>query len=259
MRRIGAVLAGLLLTAACASETSQDPGSTADGSSSETTTYLPVDPEFRPGELTRGKVTVDDTSIEYMSIVPEGFSAGDVAPVLLALPPGAQDIGQASSTLAGVYETEALARGWVVVSPAAPNGELFFDGSERFLPGFIDFVESWATPEGDGIHVSGISNGGISSFRVATQHPDRFRSITVFPGYPISDADVGAVDTLAGIPVNLFVGERDTTWVGPMQATAERLDDLGGDVTYEVFPDEGHIIGALSDGVRIFDELDAAR
>lgn len=60
----------------------------------------------------------------------------------------------------------------MVVSPAAPGGELFFQGSERLVPGFLDWVETWVSPEGGAPHVAGISNGGISSFRYAAQNPE---------------------------------------------------------------------------------------
>lgn len=243
MRLVGALLVLGLFAAACGSDPSELEGS----------------PTISPGGRAFGEVTIDGTVVSYISLVPEGFSIGDTAPVLLALPPGGQDIGQATATIRDVYQAEALARGWVVVSPAAPDGELFFQGSERLFPTFLDFVETWVEPEGGRIHLSGVSNGGISAFRVIAQNPDRFRSLTVFPGFPDSDADIDALDSLTDIPVHLFVGERDVDWAGPMKETADRLGELGGDVTYEVLPDEGHNIAALSDGVRIFDELDAAR
>lgn len=262
-----ALLAVALIAAGCSG--SDDP---AESSATEATateveaaaatqveTTVAVEPSFTAGERTFGEVVIDGTVVEYITLVPSGFVAGDTAPVLLALPPGGQDASLATSIVRDVYQTEALARGWVVVSPAAPDGELYFQGSERLIPGFLDFITSWVVPEGGGVHLAGISNGGISSFRVATENPDRFRSVTVFPGFPTSDADRDALDRLTAIPVHLFVGERDTSWVAPMSEAADRLDELGGDVTYEVFPDEGHIISALSDGVRIFDELDDAR
>ena len=244
MRRIGALLVLLLVATACGS-----------GTSATDSTEV----SFTPGERSFGQVTIDGTVVEYISLVPAGFSTGDTAPVLLALPPGAQDAGMATAIVRDILQVEALARGWVVVSPAAPDGELFFQGSERFIPGFIDFIESWVSPEGGGVHLAGVSNGGISSFRVATQNPDRFRSVTVFPGFPTSDADIEALDALTHLPVHMFVGERDTGWIDPMESAANRLTELGADVTYEVFPNEGHIIGTLGDGVRVFDGLDAAR
>lgn len=278
MRLAGTLLFVTLLAAGCASDS---PDADASGTAAETTEAAPQTTEaasetetsegsddgvasetelaLSPGERAFGEVAVDGVTVEYIVLVPEGFRVGDTAPVLLALPPGSQDIGLATGTVRDIYQTEALARGWVVVSPAAPDGTLFFDGSERVIPGFLDFVESWVDPEGGAIHVSGISNGGISAFRVAGQNPERFRSLTVFPGFPRSDSDQAALENLSTIPVHLFVGERDAGWVAPMTDASDRLLGLGGDVTLEVFPDEGHIIGALSDGVRIFDELDAAR
>lgn len=264
MRLAGPLLLIVLIAGACSSDPearttpTQEPAPSTTESTAAAQATQTV-PDLLPGSRTFGKVTVDDVPIDYIALVPEGFTAGDTAPVLLALPPGGQDIGLATGTIRDIYQTEALARGWVVVSPAAPEGALFFDGSERLIPGFLDFVSSWVSPEGGAVHLSGISNGGISAFRVATENPDRFASVTVFPGFPRSDADVGALETLTSIPVNLFVGERDTGWVDPMTDAAERLTELGGDVTFEVFPDEGHLIGVLTDGVRIFDELDAAR
>ena len=246
----------LLLAVACGSDTSSATSTTATEPTEPTE---PAEPSFIPGERSFGEVTIDGTVVEYISLVPAGFSKGDTAPVVLALPPGAQDTAMATAIVRDYLQTEALARGWVVVSPAAPDGELFYLGSERVIPGFLDFIESWVSPEGGGIHLAGVSNGGVGSFRVATQSPDRFRSVTVFPGFPITDDDIEALDTLTHLPVHLFVGELDTVWVEPMEQTAARLTELGGDVTYEVFPAAGHNIGALGDGVRIFDELDAAR
>lgn len=253
------MLALSLLAAACGSggSASTETADPEDLESNASAAPL-IEPSFMPGERTFGEVTIDATVITYIALVPAGFSPGDSAPVVLALPPGQQDIAMATE-IVRTLQTEALARGWVIVSPAAPDGELFFQGSERVIPGFVDFIESWVTPEGGGIHLAGISNGGISAFRVATQTPDRFLSVTAFPGFPTSTDDIEALDRLTEIPVHMFVGERDLGWIERMEQAASRLTELGGDVTYEVFPDEGHIIGALSDGVRVLDELDAAR
>ncbi|MBV1894663.1 MAG: hypothetical protein KUG57_11480, partial [Ilumatobacteraceae bacterium] len=64
---------------------------------------------------------------------------------------------------------------------------------------------------------------------------------------------------LTEIPVRMFAGGEDTGWVVPMEETAAELEELGGDVELEIFPGEGHIVGALRDGVRVFDELDSSR
>jgi len=211
------------------------------------------------GGLGEGQVTIDGTIIDYLTVVPEGFGVGDEAPLLLAFPPGGQSLDLTRSLVENTYLAEALDRGWVVVSPAAPGGQLFFEGSEALVPGLLDWIDTWASPENDQVHLAGVSNGGLSAFRVAGQEPERVASVVAFPGYPRSGEDRAALTDLTDIPIRMFAGETDTGWVVPMQDTEAALNELGGNVILFVFPGEGHIIGALSDGVQIFDELDSAR
>lgn len=216
-------------------------------------------PAVSAGDLATGQVQLDDTVVDYVTIVPEGFELGDSAPVVLAMPPGGQDLAVTAGVAESTYRTEAVARGWVVVSPAAP-GDLWFNGSERLTPALLDWIRSWVEPEGERVHLVGVSNGGISAFRLAARYGDAFASMLVFPGFPRTDADRAVLESVvAEIPVRMFVGADDTPWVAPMEEARDALLASGGDVTLEILPGEGHIIGALRDGVRIFDELDALR
>ncbi len=38
--------------------------------------------------------------------------------------------------------------------------------------------------EGGKGHLAGVSYGGLSAYRVITEYPDRFLSLTVLPGVP---------------------------------------------------------------------------
>jgi pimeloyl-ACP methyl ester carboxylesterase len=256
MRILAGVFVAMLLIAACGSDDSSEPSADA----SPPAAAAPSDaPAIVIGGVGSGTVTIDGTDIDYVTVVPDGFEIGDAAPVLLAFPPGVQDFAITRTLVDNTYRNEALTRGWVVVSPAAPGGTKFFDGSEALVPGLLDWIDSWVTPENGKPHVAGVSNGGLSSFRVAAQNPDRFRSVLVFPGFPSSEEDQAALGDLVDVPVRMFAGENDPGWVAPMQETVATLTELGADATLEIFPGEGHIIGALSDGVQIFDELDALR
>ncbi len=216
--------------------------------------------ELEPGALVDGTLTVDGAQIDYVAVAPAGFEVGDTAPVLLAFPPGGQDIDTTRSVAEQTYLTEATERGWVVFSPASPvGGDLWFGESSRLVPAVMDWIETWVIPEGGSVHVAGVSNGGLSTFAAAALVPDRVQSLLTFPGFPRDQAARAALPELADVPVRMFVGETDTSWAEPMQETADVLDELGGDITFEIVPGEGHIIGALRDGVRIFDELDAVR
>ena len=56
----------------------------------------------------------------------------------------------------------------------------------------------------------------------------------------------------------MFVGEQDTTWIPPMQETAEALAAQGRDVLLEIVPGEGHVIRSLSPD-RLFALLESFR
>jgi|GEM_PF-971070 len=231
---------------------------TADDAPAEQSAVPETAPAIARGATSVGEVTIDGTSLEYVTSVPEGFNVGDEAPLLLAFPPGGQSLDLTESIVSGTYAAEAERLGWVVVSPAAPDGVRFFDGSEALLPGFVDWIETWVSPEGGAPHVIGISNGGISSFRYAVQNPDRVQSVIVFPGFPRGD-DADALEPIADIPFRLYAGETDTSWVSNAERTLELLTELGADVELTVFPGEGHVPSSTRDGTVVFAQLESFR
>lgn len=199
----------------------------------------------------------DGTLLEYGVVLPDGFVPGETYPVLLAFPPGSQT---RAMVVAGnsYWGAEAQARGWVVVSPIAPGGTLFFQGAEQYLPEFLQRIEVIYPPEGGKFHVAGVSNGGISSFRIATMMPEKFGSLTAVPGFP-QTADFEQLDKLTNMPVTLFVGENDDSgWIDRMVATEAELTRLGGQVHLTVVPNEGHVIQSLT-GADLYDLLDEYR
>ena len=145
-----------------------------------------------------------------------------------------------------------------VLSTVAPGGTLFFQGSEQYLPELLDRLEAGLVPEGGRFYLAGISNGGRSAFRIAGLEPDRFAGMVVFPGYPSVDDESRLAD-LADLPIRMYVGEDDTGWVESSQEAADALIELGADVELTIVPGEPHIISTLSDGVSVFDDLEAIR
>jgi predicted esterase len=196
-------------------------------------------------------------AIEYALLLPANYNAQLINyPILLALPPGGQNRQMVDAGLNGYWAEEAARRGWIVVSPAAPGGQLFFQGAEKLIPEFLDGITAQYSPQGGKFHIAGISNGGISAFRVALDEPQRVHSLLVLPGFPRGEADFQRLDELIDIPVAMFVGEHDTTWIAGMEATAESLTDLGGTVSLEIVPGEGHVIQSLT-GAQLFDLLES--
>jgi pimeloyl-ACP methyl ester carboxylesterase len=208
-------------------------------------------PSAAPGIVTE-RVTLDGTAIDIVVLRPPEPNGR----VVLAFPPGGQDLELTTRIVQDVYAGEATARGWTVVSPAAPSTGLWFAGSEHVLPALVDHVVDEFEPTGGRVHLLGVSNGGISAFRAVRLSRSEVASLTVYPGFPTGDDDVAEASRLTDIPVRLFVGGDDEGWVRPMEDLAAVLESAGGDVEITVLPGEGHRIETLRDGRILFDTLD---
>lgn len=202
--------------------------------------------------------SADGTTMEYAVVLPDNFDSQKQYPILLALPPGGQGKDVVQALLDRYWGQEAIRRGWVVLSPAAPGGVLFFSGSERLIPEFLAETAKTYQPEGGKYHLAGISNGGLSAFRIIGNNPELFKSLLVLPGFPQTDADRQKLPSLVNIPVAMFVGGEDTGWLQAMQDTEKELTRLGGKVTLKVIPGEGHILQSLT-ARELFDLLESSR
>jgi predicted peptidase len=193
-------------------------------------------------------------------VLPEDFQAGQTYPVLLAMPPGEQNKKLADYALDAYWAAEAHRRGWVVLSPLAPQGIRFFEGSETLMPGFLARTAERYPPEGGKYYLTGVSNGGLSAFRLAVTHPELFHSVLVLPGLPYSDEDFQNLERIKDIPVAMFAGaEEDEAWLKRMKATEESLTELGGQVSLEIVSGNGHDIKSLNGGKELFDLLESFR
>ena len=105
-----------------------------------------------------------------------------------------------------------------------------------------------------------MSNGGLSAFRLAVTHPELFHSILILPGLPYTDEDFEKLERLKEIPVAMFAGEQESeAWLKRMEATEAALTKLGGQVSLEITPGEGHVVKSLNGGKKLFDLLESFR
>ncbi len=195
--------------------------------------------------------------LEYALILPEAFDKSASYPVLLALPPGEQSKQMVVNALFLYWEAQAKKRGWVVISPAAPEGTTFHTGAESEIPILLDEVAKSVKFEGGKAHLAGLSNGGRSAYRVVTEYPERFLSLTVLPGVPPNERAVNALSRIKGIPVAAFAGEQDTEWVRESRKTKKKLDALGIENKLTIVPNAGHVIAI--DPAKLFDVMEKRR
>src|ERR1700730_19170844 len=141
------------------------------------------------GEVLDKTKKVGSTTVHYKVILPNQYDAAKAYPGVLAFGGGSQTMDMVDSTIRRVLRQQAEQRGYLVVLPAAPDGVLFFEGGERIFPEFLDKILAEYKIQDNKFHITGMSNGGISSFHVAALYPQYFHSITVFPGYLPQDSN----------------------------------------------------------------------
>jgi hypothetical protein len=88
---------------------------------------------------------------------------------------------------------------------------MLFRGSGRQIPAFLDEIQR-GLPIASSVHLTGISNGGLSAFRVAGFHPPLFQWVTVLTRFPPTVEDLKNLSELKHMRITIFVGKTDQPW-----------------------------------------------
>ena len=212
-------------------------------------------------EVVEKSRTAAGVTVHYKVVLPSSYDPAKSYPAVLVMGGGPQTMNTVDGALARNFRAEAEKRGYIVVAPAAPGGELFFERGARIFPEFLKGILVDYKVLGGKFHVAGPSNGGIAAFHVAAANPDYFISVTAFPGYmwQPSPARLLAISKMC---VFMFVGEHDDyMWHGEMQREAEFLRARGTVARYTVEKGQPHRIETLA-GVsagRLFDGFDETK
>ena len=204
--------------------------------------------------------TFNGLTVQYKVVLPDNYDASREYPTILVFPPGGQDMRAVDGRIEANWRAEAERRGYVVISPAAPNGELFFEEGSRVFPAFIDQIFKDYKVKGGKLIVAGASNGGLSAFYIASKYPKYVRTLIGYPGL-LEEATPQAVNALKPMCIYMHVGGDDTGWKSEMQSQSGELKRAGLNVTFTVEPGQPHMIRTLAgDGAkRLFDEIEACR
>lgn len=212
-------------------------------------------------ELIEMTKKVAGTTVHYKVVLPNGYDLGKAYPGILALGGGPQTMNTVDSILMRNLRAEAEKRGYIVVAPAAPDGQLFFEGGARILPEFLRMVLADYKIQDGKFHVAGPSNGGIAAFHVAAANPQYFLSVTAFPGY-MWEPSVAKLQAISNMCVFMYVGELDEyMWHGEMKKEAEFLRSKGTLARYTVEKGQPHRLDTLAgaNAGRLFDGFKETR
>ena len=199
--------------------------------------------------------------VHYKVVLPNGYDPAKTYPAVLALGGGAQTMNSVDGILNRNFRTEAEKRGYIVIAPAAPPGQLvLWDGSEIF-PEFFEKILTDYNIRDKKFHIAGRSNGGIAALEIAAAHPQYFLSVTAFPGY-LGEPRPPKLAAISKLCVFMYVGELDDeVWHREMKQEVEFLTSLGAVARYTVEKGQPHSIQSLADenAGRLFDGFEEAR
>src|SRR5713101_1378015 len=204
--------------------------------------------------------TFSGIKVNYKVVLPNGYDPAKTYPAILGFAGGSQEMRIVDGVIKDHFKSEAERRGYIVIIPAAPNGELFFEGGDRIFPAFLEQMLRDYKIENGKFHIAGRSNGGLSAFHIAASYPQYFRSLTSLPGY-LPDASPMRVRALAKMCINMYAGEMDTDWLESEKAQAAQFRAQGFVVQFSVEKAQGHVMRTLEGpgAGRLFKQFEQAR
>ena len=159
------------------------------------------------------------------------------------------------------FRAEAEKRGYIVIAPAAPDDQLFFEDGARIFPEFLKLILADYKIRENKFHIAGPSNGGIAAFHVAAANPQYFLSVTAFPGY-MWEPSPAKLQAISKMCVFMYVGENDEyMWHPEMKKEAEFLRSKGTVARYTVEKGQPHRMETLAgaNAGRLFDGFEETK
>ena len=213
------------------------------------------------GEVLEKSRKIAGTTVQYKVVLPAGYDAAKAYPAIIALGGGPQTMNTVDGVLNRNLRAEAEKRGYIVIAPAAPDGELFFESGARIFPEFLKAILADYKIQDGKFHIAGPSNGGIAAFHVAAANPQYFLSVTAFPGYMWQPTPAKLM-AIAKMCVFMYVGENDDyMWHPEMKREAEFLRSKGTVARYTVEKGQPHRIETLAgvNASRLFDGFEETK
>jgi poly(3-hydroxybutyrate) depolymerase len=205
--------------------------------------------------------TVGDTTVVYKVVLPNGYDPAKTYPAILAFGGGPQTMNTVDTILTRNFRAEAEKRGYIVVAPAAPDGDLFFEEGARIFPEFLKMILADYKIEDGKFHIAGVSNGGIAALHVAAANPQYFLSVTAFPGY-MWEPTPAKLEAISKMCVFMYVGEKDPyKWHSEMKREAYFLRFKGTLARYTVEEGQPHRLETLAgaNAGRLFDGFEETK
>ena len=204
---------------------------------------------------------VGGTTVHYKVVLPNGYNPANAYPAILAFGGGPQTMNTVDSVLNRNFRELAEQRGYIVIAPAAPDGQLFFENGARIFPEFLKMMLADYKIQDNKFHIAGPSNGGIAAFHVAAANPQYFLSVTAFPdtcGSPARRSSRPSRRCACSCTSGKTTQYR---WHGEMNSEAEYLRAKGTVAHYTVEAGQPHRLETLAgpNAARLFDGFEETK
>jgi dienelactone hydrolase len=192
-------------------------------------------PRFAPGRL-RGRVRAMGRGAAYVAYVPDGYNPEREWPVHISLHGGG---GSAERNCDEYWDGEPAKRGMILICPETPKAHWWLPLGEATVLAALEEAKRLFRIDSDRISIDGASSGGFGVWHMATKYPWLFRA--AMPRCAATPKDPLVFENLAALPVYMLHGERDgQIRVWHSEKSAEVLESLDYDVTFEKVPNVGH-------------------
>ncbi len=191
------------------------------------------------------KVITKTFNLNYLVAFPEGYeeSSNKKWPLVLFLH-GAGERGEDLELLKAHGIPKLISQGksfpFISVSPQCPEDSWWTVLTDE-LNDFIDDLICTLNIDVDRVYLTGISMGGFGTWKLATEHPEKFAALAPICGGPWSINFFQNLDKIKDIPIWTFHGAKDD--VVPISGTEQivsTLKELGSNVKFTVYPEANH-------------------
>jgi predicted esterase len=181
----------------------------------------------------------DAVPLKYLAYMPKGYEADPSKkwPLILSLH-GAGERGDDLNVLK-VYGIPMLCEqgkddSYIAICPQCPSNQSWL---AMQLNDLLDEACKKYRVDPDRIYVTGASMGGVGSWSLVQQYPDRIAAIVPVCGH----GDTADIDRIKNLPVWIFHGEADPVVpVAKERAMADALSKVGNQVKMSIYPGVGH-------------------
>ena len=178
-------------------------------------------------------------TLDYYLYLPEGYEDRDDWPLVVFLH-GGGEAGDDLSLVAKHGPPAMVAAGrafpFVLLAPQSPHRSRMWD--DEAVLSLIDETLETRRVDPNKVVVTGLSRGGMATWRLGMQHPERFAGLVPIAG---GGLPVYAF-RLKDVPVWAFYGAKDeAVALDDARRVADRLAAEGGDVEITIYPEADHV------------------